>query len=218
MNDYAKRLVANRSYGRYPDDYRRYNHYEGDDYATRGNYEVKGDFERYDGRRGVKGTGRYGIGGSRYYPRRDRSMRGYDDYDEDYGYRDDMPYDDGRYRDMPRMDYGEMKLSKRDMQEWKRGLDNADGTVGEHFKDMQQILNVAQQQGVQYKHYDEKDLCLTVNMLYSDYCEALRSFIPPDRELPAYVRMAKAFLEDEDAPKGKEKLYLYYKCIVEDDE
>lgn len=218
MNDYARRLVTNRSYGRYPDDYRHYDRYEDDDYATRGNYEVRGDFERYDGRRGVKGTGRYGIGGSRYYPRRDRSMRGYDDYADDYGYHDDMRYDDYRYKDMPRMDYGETRLSKKDMQEWKRSMENADGSMGEHFRDMQQILNVAQQLNVQYKNYDEKDLCLTVNMLYSDYCEALRPFITPDRELTAYVRMAKAFLEDEDSTKGKEKLYLYYKCVVEDDE
>lgn len=44
-----------------------------------------------DGRRGVKGTGRYGIGGSRYYPRRDRGA----------------PYDYGDYerQDMRRRDY-----------------------------------------------------------------------------------------------------------------
>lgn len=37
-----------------------------------------------DGRRGVKGTGRYGIGGSRYYPRRDRAMDEYGDSRGDY--------------------------------------------------------------------------------------------------------------------------------------
>lgn len=206
MNDFTKRLITNRGgYGRYPNEY--------NDYASRGTYEVMGDYESYDGRRGVKGTGRYGMGGSKYYPRRDRSM-GYD-YEPEYDERDYY------MKDMHHMDYSgsaHMYLSKREMQEWKRNMENADGSMGEHFRDMQQILNVAQQQGVQFKDFDEKDLCLTVNMLYSDFSEALRPFITPDKELTAYVRLARAWLEDEDTVKGKEKLYVYYKCVVENDE
>lgn len=75
-----------------------------------------------DGRQGVKGTGRYGIGGSRYYGRRDRAsedmadrryyddMRGRRDYADDYRGRDygDRPeYDDRMEHDMRyRRDYG----------------------------------------------------------------------------------------------------------------
>lgn len=205
MNDFTRRIISRRSTAYYPER----NYREHDDCASRGDYEVYGNFESYDGRRGVRGTGRYGIGGRDYYHRHDRSMGQEYDYNE---------YADGNYRDMQRMDYGETKLSKHDMQEWKRNLENADGSIGEHFRDMQQILNVAQQHGVQYKGYDEKDLCLTTNMLYSDYCEALRPYITPDKELHAYVRMAKAFLEDEDGARGKNKLYLYYNCIVNDEE
>lgn len=36
---------------------------------------------REDGLQGVKGTGRYGIGGSQYYPRRDRAMNDMNDYE-----------------------------------------------------------------------------------------------------------------------------------------
>lgn len=164
-----------------------------------------------DGRRGVKGTGPYGIGGRRYYGRRDRAsmpfeMEGevrYDTYDYNY----DMA------------DYGEhaMKLSKKDIQTWKRKMMNADGSHGEHF-DMQQIMSAAEKLGIRFKEYDEKELCITANMLYSDYCEVLKSLVPKDKEDIVYTKMAQAFLEDEDAPEGSEKLALYYKCIVDDDE
>ena len=69
-----------------------------------------------------------------------------------------------------------------------------------------------------FKEYDEKELCITTNMLYSDYCEVLKSIVPKDKEDIVYTKMAQAFLEDEDAPEGSEKLALYYKCIVDDDE
>lgn len=183
-----------------------------------------------DGRRGVKGTGMYGIGGSKHrgrkrdymesetdYARTRESGRGVDrndygyEYEEDderdYGYGEDYDYDYGYdYADMP-------KLTKRDIMEWKRELVNADGTKGEHFK-MEHIMKAAKDMGIRFHEYDEKELCLTVNMLYSDYCEVLKPFISPDKELYVYVAMGKAFLEDEDAPEGSEKLALYYHCVV----
>ena len=170
------------------------------DYARRG-----GDYDDYetDGRRGVKGTGRYGIGGSMYRGRRDRSMGDYADYADydDYG------------------DHEKMRLSKRDMTEWKRGLENADGTSGEHFM-LEQIRNAAGSMNIPLHGdmYDEKDLCLAANMLYSDYCDSLRAFIPKDKEAMVYTRMARDFLEDDDASvRGKEKLAVYYYCIVSDE-
>ena len=193
------------------EDMRRYRDRESDMNYDRamedsGDYDYR-DYE--DGRRGVKGTGRYGIGGSRYYGRRDRGympfeMEGnvrYDDYDYDMA------------------DYGEqsMKLTKKDMQTWKRKMMNADGSHGEHF-DMQQIMSTAEKLGIRFKEYDEKELCITANMLYSDYCEVLKNLVPKDKEDIVYTKMAQAFLEDEDAPEGSEKLALYYKCIVDDDE
>lgn len=151
----------------------------------------------YDGRQGVKGTGRYGIGGSRYYGGRgDRAGGDYGEYD-----------------------YGEeMKLSKRDMMMWKEKMENPDGSYGEHFTSTQ-IRQAMQSLGVQMNGYNEKELCLAANMLYSDYAEVLKPFIPREKEAVIYVNMARAFLDDPDAAvQGGEKLAAYYYAIVDDDE
>ena len=186
---------------------------------------------RGDYRQGVKGTGRYGMGGSRYYgdSRRDghyeederdyrnRNMRDYNDYADyndymdDYAYRRDYRYDYRDYADES------MRLSKEDIKEWKKELQNADGTLGEHF-DKTQIMSAAEKLGIRYNGYDEKELCLTANVLYSDYCDALKMYVPQEKEAIVYTKMAKAFLEDEDAPEGWEKLAIYYNCIVKSDE
>lgn len=209
MNNMARRIIMDRR------------EHSGRRRGEMGRYAVRGEFDVEDGRRGVKGTGRYGIGGSRYYPRRDRAMDEYD-YDDRYddygsrGYREeDYPYD----YDM--RDYGDSertKLSKRELKRYERELINADGTQGAHFKDMQQILNAAQQVGAKYDGYDETDFCFVMNMLYSDYCAVVRKFVPPEREMLFYAELAKAWLDDDDAPEGSEKLYLYIKCIVDEAE
>lgn len=184
--------------------------------------EIRGEYER-DGRRGVKGTGRYGIGGRDYYPRRDRAMNEYD-YDErydDYGMRgydeDDYGYGYGM-RDYRDYGEGEMKLTKRELKRAERKLMNADGTEGAHFKDMQQILNAAQQVGVKYDGYDEAEFCFTMNMIYSDECLVNRKYIPQERDLIYYADRAKTWLVDEDAPIGSVKLYLYVKDILDEAE
>lgn len=225
MNDLARRIAMDRDYARRDKRGGRMMQSGGrGEYS--GNIEYTGDYARsggsgrggrssQDGRQGVKGTGRYGIGGSRYYGRRDRAMSGdYGGYDYDYENYGRNDY--GDYADYA--DYGEeMRLNKEDMKAWKRKLENADGSLGEHF-DIQEITNAAEKVGVKFDGYDEKELCMTANMLYSDYCEALKTSIPPERESMIYTKMAKAFLEDEDGPEGSEKLALYYRCIVEDDE
>lgn len=214
------------------------------DNEMRGRGGDRRDYERdrrdydYDERRGVRGTGPYGIGGRRY-PGRDRAGNDYDYDRRDYDYNYDMnmsrSYNDMDYargdRDYDRRDYAydsdyrggdynmhqEMKLTKEDIHRWKQKLQNADGTRGEHF-DMQQIMHVAEKLGVKMNGFDEKDLCIVVNMLYSDYCKVIKKYVPAEKELPAYVEMAKAFLEDADGPKPAEKLALYYYCIADNEE
>lgn len=152
----------------------------------------------WDGKQGVKGTGPYGIGGRLY-------SRGMDYSNEDF----EM---DGHHPS------GLMHLKKKDYMRWEKHLENADGTKGKHF-DAEHVKKIAEQIGVKYRGYDEKDLCMTANMLYSDYCEVLKNIIPPEKELIAYVKLAVAWLEDSDAPvEGSEKLALYYWCIVNDEE
>lgn len=180
----------------------------------------------YDERRGVRGTGPYGIGGRRY-PGRDRNDYDYDrDYDRrDYERGDDYArggdYRGGDYdymdRDRDYRSHQEMKLTKEDMHRWKQKMQNADGTRGEHF-DMQQIMHVAEKLGIKMNDFDEKELCLAVNMMYSDYCKVVKKYVSAEKELMMYVELAKAFLDDADGPKPAEKLALYYFCIVDDDE
>lgn len=124
-------------------------------------------------------------------------------------------YEDSR---TSRRDYGEShkhrpELTKSDIYDWKHAMKNADGSRGAHF-DMQQVIQVADKVGVTFKEYDEKEFCITVNMLYSDYCAVFSKYVPHDKLLALCVESAKAFLEDEDAPEGSVKLALYYHCIV----
>lgn len=232
MNDMARRIIMDRQ--RRTQDSARMNRNESEDYARRAmDYARRAmDYARrnndmrlsdpigtepeypqetmWDGKQGVKGTGPYGIGGRLY----SRGM----DYD------DDDPEMDGRRRRA--YDYemdghhpsGLMRLKKKDFKEWEKNLENADGTKGKHFE-AEQIKHMAEQIGVKYRGYDEKDLCMTANMLYSDYCAVLKNVLPPDKELVGYVKLAQAWLEDPDASvEGSEKLALYYWCIVSDEE
>ena len=148
--------------------------------------------------------------------RRDRLSYPEDDYERR---RDYEGYDRERRRDYGEYDYerdyhNKMKLDRHDLVKWKKELKNANGTRGGHFE-MSHIIPLAEKMGARFDGYDEADLCMTVNMLYSDFCEAVKGFVSPDKELPFFVKIAIAWLEDEDAPEGSEKLALYKYCIVE---
>lgn len=164
-----------------------------------------------DGRRGVRGTGRYGIGGSRYYGR-DRA-----DYGEDYGdYNEDMRRDRASYNDY-RRDYGEPEMfSHKDMESWKSMMRNEDGTRGEHFH-KEQVKHACQQAGIDCEEFGEDVFGLAMNMMYSDYCKVAKKYGVDRPEY--YADLAKSFLRDKDFDgKPEEKLYLYYKCVVEKDD
>ena len=182
-------------------------------YGSRGGYVSSrrdGDYEmEEDGRQGVRGTGRYGIGGSRYYGR-DRAENEYG-HDGGYGYGVGMfDYDTEDYR-MGRDYASEMmgRLTSKDLKKWERHLENADGTTGKKY-DVDQIRQVAQQMGIRFDEYSPELLTAITNMMYSDYCKI------HGNDLMSYVKMARAFLEDDDFDgTPEEKAYLYYKCIVE---
>lgn len=223
MNDMTRRIVMDRQ-RRMQDSARTNRDYASEDYARKAmDYARRAmDYARrntdmrlsdpigtepeypqemmWDSKQGVKGTGPYGIGGS-------RRNRDYRDYDDDYDYEMDGHHPSGL-----------MKLKKKDFKEWEKNLENADGTKGKHFEP-DQIKHMAEQLGIKYREYDEKDLCMTANMLYSDYCAVLKNVLTPDKELIGYVKLAQAWLEDPDASvEGSEKLALYYWCIVSDEE
>lgn len=168
--------------------------------------------------------------GDRRDSRDNRDNRDMRDYEDNRRGRDDRDYEDSRdYEDNRRgdsRDYEEardsrdyarrprMKIRKYDMKQWKRNMENADGSHGEHY-DMEQIMHVADKIGVKFNDFDEKEFCLTVNMMYSDYCKVIKKYMPPEKELVVCAELAKAFLDDADGPEPSEKLALYYYCIVD---
>lgn len=186
---------------------------DGADSRDRRDYEDGYEDGLVDGRRGVKGTGRYGR-----RDRRDgtdsRDRRDYEDGYED-GLADARRGVRGSGRG-DRMDGGHespLRLSKEDMHEWKRMLENADGTRGAHY-DMSQIMGVADKLDIKFDEFSEAEFCMTVNMLYSDYCHTVKKFVSQEKMLEFLACMAKDFLDDEDGPAPWTKLMLYYHCIV----
>ena len=73
---------------------------------------------------------------------------------------------------------------------------NEDGTKGPHWN-IQQTTAVAIEYGITFMHCNEYDWNFVMNMIYSDYYGAISN------ETSAYVKLAKKFLADQDAPEGK---------------
>ena len=199
MGDYDDMDYARRDYGY---DSARYDMY-GSDYANRqSDYDMGGrgyerpvqpwDYRGYDMRRNDYGED-YARGGRRDYD--DYDMRGGRDYN-DYG----------------EMQYG--KMTKEDMEKWKKQLQNSDGSKGEHFR-KEQVEQMARQMGINAQEMGGIDVfAMAVNMMYADYCAVAKKYGVDRPEY--YGELAKAFLNDKDFKgKGEEKLWLYYKCIVE---
>lgn len=159
----------------------------------------------YDGRDYARGD--YGRGG--YDGRRGR------DYGRDYarGGRDgrDGNYDEERFEDEDEKYLMEIQDGRRGVKGTGRGRRR-----GPHFN-MEQVMEAAKAVGIRFEDFDERELCMTVNMLYSDYCEVNKPYVSPERECHYYVELAKAFLEDDDGPEPSEKLALYYYCIAENE-
>ena len=155
--------------------------------------------------------------------------------DEDYGY-DDYGYDDYGYDDYRGEDYGDMrrgsgygrgrdygeetkygKLSHKDIKKWEKSFMNSDGTKGGKYKP-EQIEQMSKSMGVNLEHMGGVEVfALAVNMMYADYGEVAKKFGVDRPEF--YIAMAKAFMDDKDFHgKGEEKLWLYYKCIAEQED
>lgn len=84
------------------------------------------------------------------------------------------------------------------------GFENEDDSKGPHWS-VEQVTDYAKNHGLSYKDYNEYDFAFAMNMVYSDYYGAI-----PD-STDAYYKLAKAFIEDKDAPEGK--AFLYYKAM-----
>lgn len=122
--------------------------------------------------------------------RGERGMRGgkYSEYGDEYDYGYDRRMRGRFMRD--RGEYDTDYFTKHDIESWKRGMINEDGSRGEHFN-KEQVMQYAKQVGVDTQKF---------------------GFDRPE----VYADLAKAFLDDKDFDgEPEEKLYLYYKCIVE---
>lgn len=194
MNDYGKRWLleqmdqrANRRGGMRDNRDYEDGYEDGLQDANRG-----GDYyDQLDERRGVKGTGR---GRSR---RGGRRRRDYEDGEDMADYHMEK----------------HLRLTKADMHHWKREMENTDGTKGEHF-DMQQVMMAAEKLGVKFDEYSEKEFCLAMNMIYSDYGHIIKKLVGPDKEAVVCADFAKAYFDDPDGPEPEEKLAIHYHCMT----
>ena len=107
-------------------------------------------------------------------------------------------------------------FSHKDMETWKSMMKNEDGTRGVHFRE-EQVKRACEKAGIDCEEFGEDVFCLAMNMMYSDYCKVAKKY---GVDMPEYYAdLAKAFLRDKDFDgKPEEKLYLYYKAIVEQDD
>lgn len=106
-----------------------------------------------------------------------------------------------------------LRLTKADMHEWKKRLINTDGSEGEHFN-MSQVMQAAEKLNVRFNSFSEKEFCLAVNVIYSDFGEDIRKFVGPEKELLMCASMAISFLDDPDGPEPSSKLARYYHFVV----
>lgn len=156
---------------------------------------------------------------------RERDNRDYEnDYEPDYYDRLDERRG-GRRRNRRRRDYEDyedmsdyhsnksLRLSKADMHRWKHEMENTDGTKGEHF-DMQQVMTAAEKLGIKFDEYTEKEFCLAMNMIYSDYGHIIKKLVGHEKEAVVCADFAKAYFDDPDGPEPEEKLAVHYHCMT----
>ncbi len=184
------------------------------DRMDRGRHEYEPDYRR----RGANGRYMRDRADERYDGRRHEEP--YEErYNEDHRYRADYGRDYERDRRDYDDDHTKLKLPKEDMKRWGEMLKNADGSEGMHF-DKRMLKDRIRKMQPDMDGYTEDDICMAANMLYSDYCEVIGPYISrePEKEADFYLKMAKAFLEDEDAPDGSAKLAMYFFCIADSEE
>lgn len=80
-------------------------------------------------------------------------------------------------------------------------MQNEDGTIGGHYK-LEQTNSLAKSMGLTMDHFNEYDWNYAVNMIYSDYYGVISD------DMMTYGKLAKRFLCDKDAIKGK--AFHYY--------
>lgn len=107
----------------------------------------------------------------------------------------------------------ELKLPRKEKHKWLQNLISPRGERGPRFS-KDSVMELAEKMRFRFETYDEDDLHLMVNVLYSDLT-AFESVIPHDKELHYWVVAAKEWLEDPDSTlQGSEKVAAYYYCVA----
>ena len=196
------------------------------DYQPSGQYDMaggnyggmrgRGDYEsdmHYGGRQGnfqpveAMGyfTGYYGGGEDM-----GRGGRGRDYADYEYDMRP-MPYYNMRMRDYAG-GFGE-RLSKAELEEWKKELLQKVEEKDKHFFEMSNIIPKAKQLGAQMKDYNEEELVVATALAYNLYCKTGKKYVGNNMDF--FIEIAREDLENQDSElTGGEKLAVYYDCIV----
>lgn len=104
------------------------------------------------------------------------------------------------YRSIPAM-------TKEDAEHWMNSMRNSDGTTGPKWT-MDQIKQTMAQRSISG---DPLDFWVAMNMIYSDYGNVAKEMGVSNIDF--YVKMAQAFLHDEDAVG--DKLAAYYESVVQ---
>lgn len=156
-----------------------------------------------------------GDGGKERHDKHDRYDDRWEDVDREEEYdRKRKPYDarkgyqrrDHEHERYEADEWEPKKLTKSGAEMWVRHMQNSDGSSGAHW-DYNQTEQVRQQKG--YK-CDPVAFYATMNMMYSDYCQTARDI--GCNTVDFYAAMAKAFLEDADAPE--DKIERYAECVA----
>ena len=102
-------------------------------------------------------------------------------------------------------------FTRSDAEAWAAGLKNDDGSTGPHWA-IEQTTAVADSIGLEFDHVSDWCWWITMNMMYSDYCDTAMKFGVGTPEF--FAELAKDFLFDMDGPEPECKLAMYYFNIV----
>lgn len=127
--------------------------------------------------------------------------------DIDYPFAGEMGWKKGKMEHGKASGHSVKPMDKETATEWVKGMENEDGSRGAHWS-FEQVKQLMMQKGI---NLDPAEMYAAMNMLYSDYCKVAKklNITHPDY----WIEMAKAFIEDKDAPG--DKLARYYQYIVQ---
>lgn len=206
-NDY-ERDYGNNRYRNENGEYRSFDRaggYDGRESQVRGNYHSGRDYREYNSGRPREG----------YYSNGRRESRSYQDDGNDYDtFNED---DESRHSQImgsgafwmrsPRKNYE--KLTKEKAKEWVESMENEDESHPDGGKwTMEEVKPYAQKVGISVEGQKFIDFYAMMNAMYSDYYKVAKEFNVANPDF--FAKMAKAWIDDSDAVKGKTAIYYDY--------